>query len=567
MSEVVSLFSGVAGLDSGMERAGATVREMCESWAPARRVLEAQFPGVEIHADVATFMPDPGYSVLTAGFPCTDLSHAGTKEGIFGPQSGLVEHVFRIARQTRPEWIVLENVPNLLTLHAGAGITEVVDRLEELGYSWAYRTVDSRFTGVPQRRFRVILLASAVHDPAPLLLGQDAGTPADAADAPDDDLSRLRRPESAYGFYWTEGRNGLGLVRDAIPTLKGGSTIGLPSAPAVWFPGAARGRRFVLPSIEDGEELQGFPRGWTEAGYSPVEYDLRWKLIGNAVTTGVGEWVGQQLVAAADGSLPAADLGELVPLGRALERNTRWPKAAIGGPGRPAVQVEVSDRPLSVPMKSLADVVDVTTAPPLSHRATKGFLSRVDEKERRFNAALYSDLEGHLAASRPKGIAPRKESWASSPASRARMQKQRQHDTKPEVLMRRELTDLGLRYQLQKRPLPGLRSRIDIVFKGAKVAVDIRGCFWHACPEHGTKPRENADRWAAKLERNKERDAETERALDAAGWVVWVVWEHDDPVVKAKEVAVLVESRRPLRRPRPATTGETTTGETGTDRP
>jgi DNA (cytosine-5)-methyltransferase 1 len=544
MARVVSLFSGVAGLDLGLEAAGCAVVAMCESWEPARRVLSHHFPDIEVAPDVATFEPAHPYDVLTAGFPCTDLSHAGTKTGIFGPQSGLVEHVFRIAGQTNPEWIVLENVPNLLLLHSGAGIASVVDRLELLGYQWAYRTVDSRFTGVPQRRNRVILVAGRDHDPAPMLLSDPPGHPPRVDPPIPPSPSDVHAVTLPHGFYWTEGRNGLGLVAGAVPTLKGGSTIGTPSAPAVWFPDAPLGRRFVLPTIEDAEELQGLPRGWTEPSLAPGERDMRWKLIGNAVTTGVGEWVGALLT----GSTKSFEDGLAHSVGETLSRNTRWPRAAAGGPGRPAVAVHVSDRPLNLPMKPLADVIDVSTAPRLSHRATKGFLSRVDEKNRRLDEKWYSDLEDHLSATRPRPPALKPESWASSPQTRARMQKQKQKDTKPEIAMRRELTALGLRYQLQKRPLAELRSRLDIVFKGPKVAVDIRGCFWHGCPQHGTSPKLNADRWAEKLGRNRARDAATVKALEENGWVVFVVWEHDDVLEKAKEIAVLVEQRKPRRR-------------------
>ena len=532
--DVVSLFSGIGALDRGLEAAGARVVEMCESWEPARRVLKAHYPHVDVHADVATFRPKTDYHILAAGFPCTDLSHAGEKAGIFGPQSGLVEHAFRIAGETRPEWIVLENVPNLLLLHSGAGITHVVDKLEELGYSWAYRTVDSRFTGVPQRRNRVILLASLTHDPAVRLLSGHAG--ANHQEAAETSGTTM----APHGFYWTEGRNGIGLVSGAIPTLKGGSALGTPSAPAIWVPGASRGRKFVLPRIEDVEALQGLPRGWTSAAAAEGEPDLRWKLVGNAVTVGVGSWVAQCI-------LDEPNDRVLVP-GDELARSTRWPKAAAGGPGHPAVQYVVSDHPTSFPMVALGDVVDFASAPALSHRATKGFLSRVDERaNRKVNEAWYSDLEDHLAATRPP-LPPESASWASSPTARTRMQRQKQRNTKPEIAMRRELSALGLRYQLQIRPIPELRRRLDIVFKGAKVAVDVRGCFWHACPEHSTKPKLNADKWSEKLRRNRERDEETVQALAERGWHTVVVWEHDDYLVKAKEVAAIVEARRPMRR-------------------
>ena len=243
----VSLFSGIGGLDLGLELSGFSVGERCESWAPAQAVLRSHWPSADIHPDVQTFQPSEGYDLLAGGFPCTDVSHAGRKAGVDGSATRLVHHVFRIARHSRPTWILLENVPNLLRLHRGLGIRTVVDALESLGYRWAYRTVDSRFTGVPQRRPRVLILASASEDPASVLLADDTGPPP-AIDTP-----------TSWGFYWTEGRFGVGAVAEAVPTLKGGSTLGLPSAPAVWVPGAPPGEKFKVVGVGDGETLQVYP--------------------------------------------------------------------------------------------------------------------------------------------------------------------------------------------------------------------------------------------------------------------------------------------------------------------
>ena len=129
----------------------------------------------------------------------------------------------------------------------------LVDELESLGYRWAYRLVDSRFTGVPQRRQRVIFVAALDLDPRTVLFADEAGEP-------DDEWF----DDTAYGFYWTEGLRGVGWAKDAVPTLKAGSTIGIPSPPAIWNPGADADRLIVTPQIGDAEELQGFPRGWTE---------------------------------------------------------------------------------------------------------------------------------------------------------------------------------------------------------------------------------------------------------------------------------------------------------------
>lgn len=138
-------------------------------------------------------------------------------------------------------------------------------------------------------------------------------------------------------------------------------------------------------------------------------------------------------------------------------------------------------------------------------------------------------------------------SWASSPGSRQRMRAQPQRDTRPELALRKELHARGLRYRLQHRPDKDLRWRLDVVFVAAKVAIDVRGCFWHACPHHGTAPTANAAWWAEKLARNVERDAQIVEALKARGWEVIVVWEHDDPLERAAFIHQQVRTRLPRR--------------------
>lgn len=125
------------------------------------------------------------------------------------------------------------------------------------------------------------------------------------------------------------------------------------------------------------------------------------------------------------------------------------------------------------------------------------------------------------------------------------MQDQRARDTTPELALRRQLHAAGLRYRVDRAPLPGLRRRADIVFGPSRLAVFVDGCFWHGCPQHGVKPRTNEGWWRAKLERNKARDTDTDARLEAAGWRVLRIWEHEDPVMAAQRVRALV--RQPHR--------------------
>jgi DNA mismatch endonuclease (patch repair protein) len=88
-----------------------------------------------------------------------------------------------------------------------------------------------------------------------------------------------------------------------------------------------------------------------------------------------------------------------------------------------------------------------------------------------------------------------------------------------------------------------IRREADIIFPRQRVAVFLDGCFWHGCPDHGVRPRTNADYWSAKLDRNRARDAETDADLEAIGWLVMRVWEHEPPHDAAQRVAIAVRDR------------------------
>ncbi|MEO3807965.1 very short patch repair endonuclease [Sphaerisporangium sp. B11E5] len=132
---------------------------------------------------------------------------------------------------------------------------------------------------------------------------------------------------------------------------------------------------------------------------------------------------------------------------------------------------------------------------------------------------------------------------ASSEGARKSMQANRGRDTKPELALRRAVHALGLRYRVSIRPLPNIRRTADLVFTRSKVAVFMDGCFWHGCPQHHTKSATNADYWAEKVRRNRERDAETDRLLTEAGWTVIRIWEHENPEASANVIAAEVHGR------------------------
>ncbi|GHG04905.1 hypothetical protein GCM10018777_15660 [Streptomyces albogriseolus] len=135
-------------------------------------------------------------------------------------------------------------------------------------------------------------------------------------------------------------------------------------------------------------------------------------------------------------------------------------------------------------------------------------------------------------------------SWASSAARRRNMQAIRSRDTTPEKLIRRLVHAQGLRYRVAARPLPDLRRTADMVFRPAKVAVFIDGCYWHGCPEHYVPPKTNEGYWSDKVARNVARDRDTDQRLTEAGWTVLRFWEHEASEECAARIAAEVEKRR-----------------------
>ena len=109
----------------------------------------------------------------------------------------------------------------------------------------------------------------------------------------------------------------------------------------------------------------------------------------------------------------------------------------------------------------------------------------------------------------------------------------KRRDTKPEIALRRELHRRGLRFRVDYGGVPG---HPDVAFTRAKIAVYVDGCFWHGCDIHGAIPKNNAEWWRAKIERNRARDAEVSEQLRRLGWLVLRYWAHDDVDEIADEI-------------------------------
>ena len=161
----VSLFAGVGGFDLGFEKAGMTCVGQVEIDPKAREILNRHWPETPKHDDVTTakeWADELGLvgrtDLVCGGFPCQDVSVAGRRAGLAGERTGLFWDALSFATHVQAKWIVLENVPGLLSSNQGRDFGVILTALADAGYSHLeWRVLDSQFFGVPQRRRRLFI--------------------------------------------------------------------------------------------------------------------------------------------------------------------------------------------------------------------------------------------------------------------------------------------------------------------------------------------------------------------------------------------------------------------------
>ncbi len=162
MLTFTSLFSGIGGFDLGFERAGLQCAAQVEIDKAARDVLRKRFPHAALMEDVrhAGKHNLPAVDVIAGGFPCQDVSVAGNRAGLAGSRSGLWFEFLRIVTELTPQWVVIENVPGLLSSNRGRDFAVILHGLVNVGYRVAWRVLDAQHFGLAQRRKRVFIVAS-----------------------------------------------------------------------------------------------------------------------------------------------------------------------------------------------------------------------------------------------------------------------------------------------------------------------------------------------------------------------------------------------------------------------
>lgn len=157
-----SLFTGAGGGDIALDRAGMECRWQCEMDKHCNSVLARHWPDKKRYDNITTMKKPEKVDVIIGGFPCQDLSVAGKREGLSGKRSGLFWEFMRIISEVNPDWVIIENVPGLLSSQSGDDIKTVMDEVERLGYISDIDIFDSRYFGVPQRRRRVFITCQSV---------------------------------------------------------------------------------------------------------------------------------------------------------------------------------------------------------------------------------------------------------------------------------------------------------------------------------------------------------------------------------------------------------------------
>lgn len=338
--QYLSLFSGIGGLESPK----SSPQLLCDISPACREVLRLRFPGTPVWDDIRTLQPPPA-RVVAGGFPCQDISTGGKQAGFSGSRSSLFFEMIRVARAAAAHTIVAENVPNLLDMQGGAVMHTVLETLSQHGFRFiSWRLLNARQFGLPQQRNRVFLIGSQDLDVAKSIHRPIQSALADSSEG------------QADGFYWTAGIQSICYSRGYAPTLKVGSSLSIPSPPAVFFDGVVR-----KLTASECLRLQGFD----PSEFASVSEKDVLLMTGNAVPVPAGHFV-MEGVSSPQQQLTLAE-SPLFGWGR-------FPRDGLMVDG---VLSEIShlSQPLS---ESLWSVVDKGNRVQLSVRAASGLLRRLE---------------------------------------------------------------------------------------------------------------------------------------------------------------------------------------------
>lgn len=240
---VLDLFSGIGGFSLGLERAGMRTVAFCEIEPFCRAILKKHWPDVPCYDDIRTLtasrLASDGIVVdaICGGFPCQDISQAGSGKGLEGERSGLWREYSRLIGELRPRFVIVENVSRLLS----KGVDVVLGDLAALGYDAEWHCIPAAAAGAPHIRDRLWIWAYPQHSDAdgerpyraplhlngsPEFFDQQIGQPGSVCeDVADADHLRKLQSQGREQEKWRWPRDGgwwdvepdVGRVADGVP--------------------------------------------------------------------------------------------------------------------------------------------------------------------------------------------------------------------------------------------------------------------------------------------------------------------------------------------------------------
>lgn len=240
----LDLFSGIGGFALAAQMSGGIETQQFVEIDPfCQKVLAKRFPNIPIHGDIKSFIPDRNYEIISAGFPCQDISSANANaRGLDGERSGLFWEVLRILGISRPQYILLENVSALLWRNGGKDFGTVLWELSKIGYDAEWQTLSASSMGAPHIRKRVFIIGYRTREDTAFLTHANRVGLESRVDRADES-AQLSPVERSCGLdgkqnpWETEPR--VGRVADGIPSqvdrIRGLGNAIVPQCGAIAF--------------------------------------------------------------------------------------------------------------------------------------------------------------------------------------------------------------------------------------------------------------------------------------------------------------------------------------------
>ena len=492
-TSVVDVFCGVGGLTHGFILEGFNVVAGIDNDPSCKYAFEKNNGSKFIRADIAQLSskevsdlyPENTIKILIGCAPCQPFSTYTNKlKEKNQKQWALLEEFGRIIQEVQPIIVSMENVPSLGSKDV---FNDFIDLLKKNCYHVTWKNVYCPDYGVPQKRWRLVLLASKLGG------------------------IKLISPTHRLDEYVTVEK----AIRH-LPPIVAGET----------YKGDALHRAGIMSDMNMKRIKSSVPGGtwkdWPKSLLAPchrkksgksyynVYGRMEWNKISSTITT--------QFTGFGNGRFGHPE----------QNRGLSLREGAI-------LQTFPMTYEFFEPEKDYYSLTHVA-----SHigNAVPVGLARVIAKSIRFHLEDY-DKETKRKISTPQ---------PSSEAALRRMQAAKPRDTTPEVAIRSAIYQKGLRFRVDAKPLRELNRRADILFRSVKVAIFIDGCFWHGCPLHGTQAKANAEFWRVKIKQNRERDVDTTQRLKKAGWKVIRIWEHEDSNKASERIYNIIRKRQKTKK-------------------